>query len=817
MFGCRIVLRPVWCAAALAAAQLAFSAAAARATEPQLRNVLPQGGQRGTTVEVRLTGRRLADVEELLFNEPGITVVELTTPEKKDNRIDAKLKIADDCRLGAHALWVRTAGGVSEVFTFHVGALPETSEKEPNNEFETPQKIDFGVVVNGVVENEDVDYFAIEAKKGQRINCEIEALRLGRTFFDPYIAILDAERFELVRSDDSALLRQDGVCGVVAPEDGQYIVVVRESAYQGNGNCHYRLHVGEFPRPKAVYPAGGKPGQTLQIRWIGDPAGEWSEQVTLPPDARDKFGLLARDGRGVAPSLNQFRLVDLDNALETEPNDGRETANSAVVPGALNGVIQTAGDEDWFKFSMKKGQQFEFRVYARTVRTPLDSVLYIYDEKGRRLESNDDNRGEPDSYVRFKAPADGDYYARIRDHLDAGGEHYVYRIEATPIEPELTLSISEFRRYVASMPEIPRGNRTALLVRASRSGFGGELKIEMPELPKGVTLETVPMPANRSNVPIVLSAAADAPLAGVVAPLVAKTTDEKTNITGHLNQQHWLVRGQNNRDVWSYWADRVPTVVTEEVPFSIKVIEPKVPLVQRGQMNLKVVATRKEGFDAPIRVRLLDNPPGVSSSGNVSIDKGKTEAEIPLTANSKAATDPAHIVVVATADVEGGTVRVCSQIVPLEVATPYVAFDFQKAAVEQGKETKLLIDVEVLKEFPGKAKVELLGLPAGVATEPLEIDKDSTQLQFPLKVADDARPGRHKSLVCRVVVTLDGEPIQHTLGTGELRVDKPIEPKKTAKKAEKPKPKTTAKKEEAKPLSRLEKLRLQRKQKLNAE
>jgi hypothetical protein len=813
MLGRRIVLQPLCYAAALMIAQSVLFVSSARATEPQLRNVLPQGGQRGTTVEVQLTGRRLGDVEEILFDEPGITVAELKS--SKDNRIEAKLTIAADCRLGAHPLWVRTAGGVSNLFTFHVGALPEISEKEPNSEFESPQKIDFGTVVNGVVENEDVDYFAIEVKKGERINCEIEALRLGRTFFDPYIAILDAKRFELVRSDDSALLRQDGVCGVVAPEDGRYIVVVRESAYQGNGNCHYRLHVGRFPRPKAVYPAGGKPGQTLQVRWIGDPAGEWSEQVTLPPDARDGFGLLAQDDRGVAPSLNQFRLVDLDNVLETEPNNGRDAANSATAPGALNGIIQAAGDQDWFKLSMKKGQQFDVRVYARSVRTPLDSVLYIYDAKGRRLAGNDDDRGEPDSYLRFKVPADGDYFVMIRDHLDSGDEHYVYRIEVTPVEPELTLSISEFRRYVASMPEIPRGNRTALLVRAARRNFGGELKIEMPELPKGVTLETVPMPANRSNIPVVLSAAADAPLSGVVAPLLARTTDEKVNITGRLNQQHWLVRGQNNRDVWSYWADRLPTVVTEEVPFSIKVVEPKVPLVQKGQMNLKVVATRKEGFDAPIRVRLLDNPPGVSSSGNVSIDKGKTEAVIPLTANDKAATDPAPIVVVATADVEGGTVRICSQIVPLEIATPYLAFDFKKAAVEQGKETKMLIDVEVLKEFPGKAKVELLGLPAGVTTETLEIDKDATELQFPLKVADDARPGRHKSIVCRAIITIDGELISHTLGTGELRVDEPIEPKKeTAKKAEKPKPKAAAKKEEAKPLSRLEKLRLERKQEL---
>ena len=55
-------------------------------------------------------------------------------------------------------------------------------------------------------------------------------------------------------------------CSIVAPADGTYIVQVRESAYGGNGACQYRLHVGTFPRPTAVVPAGGKPGEEVEVR-----------------------------------------------------------------------------------------------------------------------------------------------------------------------------------------------------------------------------------------------------------------------------------------------------------------------------------------------------------------------------------------------------------------------------------------------------------------------------------------------------------------------------------------------------------------------
>ena len=53
-------------------------------------------------------------------------------------------------------------------------------------------------------------------------------------------------------------------------------------------------------------------------------------------------------------------------------------------------------------------------------------------------------------------------------------------------------------------------------------------------------------------------------------------------------------------------------------------------------MGLKVVAKRQEGFNAAIRVRMLYNPPGIGSSGSISIPADKNEAVIPLTANPSA-------------------------------------------------------------------------------------------------------------------------------------------------------------------------------------
>ena len=57
------------------------------------------------------------------------------------------------------------------------------------------------------------------------------------------------------------------------------------------------------------------------------------------------------------------------------------------------------------------------------------------------------------------------------------------------------------------------------------------------------------------------------------------------------------------------------TAVTAKLPFQIEVIEPKVPLVRNGSMELKVRATRDKDFKVPIAIRMLYNPAGVASSG----------------------------------------------------------------------------------------------------------------------------------------------------------------------------------------------------------
>ena len=156
-------------------------------------------------------------------------------------------------------------------------------------------------------------------------------------------------------------------------------------------------------------------------------------------------------------------------------------------------VIGEPEDIDRFKFKDKKGQVCDFRVFARSLRSPLYSVLSIQRANGAGLAANDDGT-TPDSSLRFTAPDDGEYLVAINDHLKQGGPAYVYRIEVTPVEPRLVLSLPEPKAFVDVTAPVPQGNRVAVMVSVQREDCGGEVKLELNNLPQESASNRRPSP-----------------------------------------------------------------------------------------------------------------------------------------------------------------------------------------------------------------------------------------------------------------------------------------------------------------------------------
>ena len=573
----------------------------AQAGSPRLVKVSPPGGQRGTSVEAYFQGKYLEKPDEVLMYGPGITVesvealegeVQISGRKEKvesGTRVRVRLKLADDCPLGAHGLRLRTANGLTDYQRFFVGPFPTVEEDEQNqkrnDKRDAAKVVPFNSTVLGRMnEQTDVDLFQIEVKQGQRISAEIEATRLGvdRGLPDLHLAVLDANGKTLIAADDSALFVQDPIVSILADRDGVYFIEVRHSTYNAASET-YRLHVGTFPRPTGVYPAGGQAGEELSVRLLGDPKGDWTQILKLPlssvgrfskpselstSDATSNssvsntnvlenrstmsesfdFAFAAVDADSLpTPTPNRLRVSPFPNVLEAEPNDTAEavaTVSASTLPIAFNGIIEKPGDVDCFRFQAKKGERFKIHALANVLGSPLDPTIWIKSLAAkpgapiRATESRPNQLGYPpigglnrdtlDPIIEFTVPADGEYVLGVEDDRGNGGKDFVYRVEITA-ETDAVLTYipleaeNQFTPQARQAINVPSGGRynTSVSILNTNRPFNGELELVAVGLPEGVKMIAPRVTTAMPRVPVVFEAVAGVKLQGGFIDIVA--------------------------------------------------------------------------------------------------------------------------------------------------------------------------------------------------------------------------------------------------------------------------------------------------------
>ena len=751
---------------------------AAWAAYPSMTSLKPHGGQIGADVKLTITGALLDDFEDLMFYTPGFKVKSVES--RAGNKVELTLSIDKSVRAGNHVMRVRTKSGISHMRQFFASPFPNVEEKEPNSEFVAAQTISLNQTIEGVILAEDVDYFKLTVKKGQCIGVQVDGLRLAaipQGAMDPYVAILDKDKFEKAFSDDTILHRQDGYCSFTAEYDGEYYVMVRESSYRGSANSFYRLHVGDFRRPDAIYPAGGKLGSKLTVRFV-ESRDSFAEEVVLPAENDAEFVLYPKSQRP-APSGNLFRLSTIDNSLEVEPNETTETGTPAAEAQAyaLNGIIEKPGDVDFFRIPLKKGQVFECRAMAQALGSPLDPVVTVYSPKGGSLTGNDDGGGmrRLDSRFKFTASADGVYSVRVADHLERGGANFVYRIEMVASQPSLTFASPDYtvndtsyRQFMA----VPRGGRMVLLQNFTRNGIGGDYRFDIPGLPAGVKLLDDAAPGDQPGVPLVLEATADAPHAGAIVTPLLQPKDPNNKIVGQMRRTYDIVR-IGNVIYYQGIEDQLPVAVVDEAPYSLEIQKPTSPLVRNGVFNLKVVAKRKEGFKGAIRVFMCWTPPGVSSLGEKGIAADATECEFQLNANANVDTKTWKFVVQGEADTGKGRVYNASPFAELTTEAPYVAANaIPLTAMEIGTPGVMATNFEVQRPFEGEAVAQLVGAPDTIRIAPIKVTKDTKELRFTVETDEKSRPGKTSNMFVQIDIPVGKGIATHRIALGSiLRLD----------------------------------------------
>ncbi|MCG3199990.1 MAG: hypothetical protein GHCLOJNM_04519 [bacterium] len=731
---------------------------------PTLSVILPRGAARGATAEVVFHGANLGDAVDLLFHEPGLSLAKMEVVDS--NQVKCVLGIAPDTPLGPQPVRIRTRTGISNLALFSVGNLRELAEPEPNDDPKNAPEVPLDSTVNGRVTSEDVDFYAVQLKPGDRLAVEIEALRLGTVLFDPKLRLFGPAGHELIAEDDTSLCAQDAAFVHVAEATGRYTVAVSEAAYGGAENDYYRLHLGRFPRPLAMSPLGGVSAATTTVTWLGDP-GISTETLSVPETSIPRtVRVSSKSQAGESPTRLRFRSSPYPGILESEPNNQADQATPGSIPGAFDGILSQAGDEDFFQFPGIPGQSFEVRVWARELGSPLDSVLAVFGPDGGALLSDDDSAGI-DSVGRITTSSTATHRIEVRDHLGRGGPLFSYRVEVNPIRPTVNLTLLENKPVQAA---VPRGNRALLLLSAQRNDFGGALNLGFGRLPDAVRAEHQPFREDLSTLPVLISAATEAQIAGALVDITAAHSADPS-ITGRLSQDVVLVYGDNEVVFLPQRVDRVALAVTDPAPFEIEMHQPKVPIVRGGAMDLVVRARRAPGFADAIDLRVPWTPSGVGAGTGI-IPAGATETSVHLDAGSGAALGTWKLAV--TGSSAGWTVA--TPFIDLEVSEPWVTFEVVKAETERGKPVEMTVSLTQAHPFAGTFKAELLGYPGGISVPPLDFTRETTALQFPITVTPEAPSGKHEGLFVRAILEASGETILHQSGGGQLVVYDPLPP-----------------------------------------
>lgn len=582
----------------LALVALLGGAAPVSANPPVASYLFPAGGQRGTSVPVKVGGLFLHDECGFELLGPGVTATPrlkrtatlwfegplLPLPasqqaEDYPKDMAGRITLAADAPLGVRYGRLWTSQGATPALKFVVGELPEIVENEIDGD-PVPVKVTLPITINGrIFPREDVDVWTIEAKRGQSVVCDVHAARFGSPL-DARLEVRDPHGRRLVESDD--VRGADPHLRFTAPEDGIYQVRIHDTRMQGGQAFVYRLTLTSGPYVERVYPLGGRRGGALRLALTGQ-AVPATIDVALPASAGPEYAFQVEAGGRRANVV----LLDTDDLPEFD-----EAAASAAVtfPAVLNGRITKPGEIDTWAFRGSKGAALEFELRAARLGSPLDGVLTITDAAGKELaRAESPGPNQPDARLRFTVPAEGNYVVQVRDRFRSrGGPAFAYRLRvAPPPAPDYRLTLA------AAAVTVPRKGQAKLrLTIERRSGFKEPIALAVKDLPAGVKVAPLTVAANQAAVELTFQADAAAPIraARLAIEGTAKGVRRRATLPGP--------RGERA-------VDTVLLAVALPTPFVIKG-EYVMGYAARGGEHRRRYKVERHGYDGPIEVSLTD-------------------------------------------------------------------------------------------------------------------------------------------------------------------------------------------------------------------
>lgn len=578
--------------------------------DPPIASYLyPAGGQRGTTVAVRIGGLNLNAKAAFEMLGPGVEVPPeirrtettwlegplLPLPDSQQAEdypkdYSACVTIATKTPVGPRACRVWTSQGASGSLPFVVGEYPEIVEQE-TVDISRPVPVTLPITLNGrIFPREDVDLWSFPLKAGEVFSASVDAGRLGSPL-DPWVEAFSPAGRRLAEIAPAPY--SDGRLVFLAPETGIYTLKIHDLNVKGSQAHVYRMTLTTGPSIDTFFPLGGRRGDRVPFRVHGLGLPATPDAVTLTSEGA---------GRGPQPAIVTIpgcgaavvEVDDLAEVSEREPNDEADESSHLELPGIGNGRIGREGDVDIWAISLVKGTRYEIDLRAARLGSRLDGLLKLTDAAGKELSRAEGTAAQGgDPTLSIMAPATGSFYLHVNDRFRSrGGPAWAYRLRVTETPaPDFRLF------YAADTLTVLRGGVGKLKLEARRiGGFSEPIAMETQGFPDGVSTSKAIIASNATAVELTFKADAMAPIRS--ARFSIRGT---AKINGREQERIATLRGLKGLpEILD-----VRLAVALPTPFKIVGLT-DFGWAPRGSVRRRRYKIERNGFTGPLEIQLAD-------------------------------------------------------------------------------------------------------------------------------------------------------------------------------------------------------------------
>ncbi|HEY8616155.1 pre-peptidase C-terminal domain-containing protein [Phenylobacterium sp.] len=185
------------------------------------------------------------------------------------------------------------------------------------------------------------------------------------------------------------------------------------------------------------------------------------------------YFLAANSYSGAATKTGAYRLSVSEMAAADDYAGSTGTTGTVAIGGAASGLLERAGDSDWFRVNLVAGRSYQFNLEGAStaVGTLVDPLLEVRNASGGLLQTFDDGGAGRNSRGVFVADSSGAYYLAAASYDAAASQTGSYRLSVTDVTPTGGGSPA----VLSAAANILRGAPNAFVLDLAQQVAGGTL------------------------------------------------------------------------------------------------------------------------------------------------------------------------------------------------------------------------------------------------------------------------------------------------------------------------------------------------------